>query len=115
MIKRIKLIKPINNSFKMYKTMPNNINPIPVFVNWNSLTLDLEKNPPGKSYLNLNINYHLAISSFEGKQFTLNFEKMSLPLLLTSNEPVLGGFGFPITSAEGYLFFINFDTLSNSG
>jgi len=108
-------ISPINNSLRIYKTIPKSIKPIPVFIKRNSFNEDFENISPGNPYLNLNINYHLPISSFVGNLFNLNFENNKLLFDETSNDPVRGGFEFPITIASGYLFFINFDTLSNSG
>ena len=47
--------------------------------------------------------------------FLENLEKTRASSIVTSNAPVLGFFSFPMTKASGSIFFICFDTRSNSG
>jgi len=115
MINNTKDISPINSSFKRYNIIPNRIKPIPVLAKRNSFNEDFEKKSPKNTLLNLNINYHSLISSFVGKRFNLNLEKINLFSNNISNEPDRGGLVFPVIFASGYFFIINFDTLSNSG
>jgi hypothetical protein len=75
---KIMEISPINNSLRIYKTIPKSIKLIPVFIKLNSFNEDFENISPGNPYLNLNINYHLPISSFVGNLFNLNFENNKL-------------------------------------